>query len=324
MRFNIRFFVCGASLLLASVPGLASSYTFQAINYPGATATTPTSINNHGDIAGTYTDGSGSHGFLDEGGTFQTVSYNGQSIAPISINDSGQYVASLGNSKYLEYSGGAFSVITTSYGYVPGISPPAVVETVAGINDQGQIVEKVNPYSPDGDILIATGDTYVVVSGADDETFLKGFNNNDDVVAAYFLHNAEVYQGFVKLNGQSTVFFTGPDPSQSLTPAAINDSDQIVGDYGAQGFIYQNGAFAAFSYPGATATNLTGINDAGDLLGTYVNAGVSYAFLATPPNISGAPEPATFSLLPLGAILLIIGRRVRTHWQSAGTDVENP
>ncbi|MBZ5666295.1 MAG: hypothetical protein LAO30_17000 [Acidobacteriia bacterium] len=35
------------------------------------------------------------------------------------------------------------------------------------------------------------------------------------------------------------------------------------------GFTYQNGTYAAMDYPGATDTNLNGINDRGDMIGSY-------------------------------------------------------
>ena len=52
---------------------------------------------------------------------------------------------------------------------------------------------------------------------------------------------------------------------------------------GAQGFLYSGGNFTIFSFPGATYTLLSGINNAGVLAGSYLDAaGNAHGFLATP------------------------------------------
>jgi uncharacterized membrane protein len=54
----------------------------------------------------------------------------------------------------------------------------------------------------------------------------------------------------------------------------INSASTIVGDYQDQnlvnhGFIYQKGQFAVVDYFGASNTDLTGINDLGQMVGGY-------------------------------------------------------
>jgi probable HAF family extracellular repeat protein len=65
-------------------------------------------------------------------------------------------------------------------------------------------------------------------------------------------------------------------PGEAVWPSAINDAGQIVGYYDdnttSTGFLYQNGKFTTLAYPGALATQPTGINSAGDIVGTWVDS----------------------------------------------------
>jgi hypothetical protein len=62
------------------------------ISVPGAQETDPTAINNFGVIAGTFFDGSGSHGFLDTNGSFATFNAPGSSTEIAGLNDNGVIV----------------------------------------------------------------------------------------------------------------------------------------------------------------------------------------------------------------------------------------
>lgn len=95
----------------------------------------------------------------------------------------------------------------------------------------------------------------------------------------------------------STLIYPGAISSGAY---GINDSGQIVGEYfvlndlNPKGFIYANGQFTPFNVEDATGTTLNGINNAGDLVGSYsTTAGVKYPFLSsggklTPIILSGA------------------------------------
>ena len=66
--------------------------------------------------------------------------------------------------------------------------------------------------------------------------------------------------------------------------SAINNRNEVVGSYeGANGvshgYLYADGRYRPFNVPGATSTVLTGINDAGQLVGTYVKGGTTWGFL---------------------------------------------
>jgi uncharacterized membrane protein len=65
---------------------------------------------------------------------------------------------------------------------------------------------------------------------------------------------------------------------------AINDADQIVGGPDSQGrsFEYSNGAFETITFPGATRTTAAGINDSGEIVGSFVDSqAASHGFVDT-------------------------------------------
>jgi probable HAF family extracellular repeat protein len=297
----------------------ADSYTYQDIDAPGASSTSVRAINNAGSIIGTYSNATGTYGYLDQGGVFQTLSYAGQNLTPLSINDLGQFVATDSTaSTYYLYSNGAYSVIPVPpdpYS-APIPVPPITSYRVIAINNSGSLLEEIQgPIVQVGGAILVTGDTSTIV--ALDRNFPTGLNNNDDIIGiSYRIGNPGYYNGF--LNGTT---FNALDPGYfaSTYPEGVNDSGQVVGYYQADSFyglppgafMFQNGVLSLFDYPGAAYSELFGINNAGELVGTYTNAdGSSESFLAIPQNTSAAPEPRAAFLLLAGGLSLFIFRRM--------------
>jgi hypothetical protein len=78
--------------------------------------------------------------------------------------------------------------------------------------------------------------------------------------------------------------------ADSITPYAVNDSGMIVGSYAVSGcvgaqcyqaFIYNPNttAYTFVTPPGSTSSQFVGINDSGQITGTYGNTSGNYAFL---------------------------------------------
>ena len=127
-------------------PAYASTYSFTAIDVPGATpgSIEPFDINNNGQITGTYYDGS-YHGFLFSGGTYTTLNVP-QSVATYAkgISDKGQIVGyyqdSVGTHGFL-FSGGTYTTLD-------GPGSAAFGTHAYGINNKGEIVGYYSPGSP--------------------------------------------------------------------------------------------------------------------------------------------------------------------------------
>ena len=130
------FFVGAFVLTLVAIPSGASAFTFTTIDVPGATFTGAGTINNRGQIVGSYIDVSGFHGFLLSKGTFTrstTIDVPGAtSTRAFEINEPGQIVGDYDDALHgFLLDNGTFTTID-----VPG----ATFTQAVGINNRGQIV----------------------------------------------------------------------------------------------------------------------------------------------------------------------------------------
>ena len=111
---------------MASGPARANadSVSFTTVNYPGATTTAVEGINSSGELVGIFTDSTGDHGFIDNGGTFTTINVPGGAAGTtdaFGINGSGQVVGSFFDSSsnlhgFLDSSGTFSQIDDTSAG----------------------------------------------------------------------------------------------------------------------------------------------------------------------------------------------------------------
>ena len=93
--------LCGLSIWAVADAQAAITYSFTILKVPGATSTYPTSINDRGQVAGQYSDGSGYHGFVYSNGTFTTLDVPGATYTfPASINDNGQVAGNYDDGSY--------------------------------------------------------------------------------------------------------------------------------------------------------------------------------------------------------------------------------
>jgi uncharacterized membrane protein len=91
---KLSLFGALGSVILCSAQCRAESFTFQSFDFPGATSTGATGINDSGQIVGDYfLPSTGVHGFLKDGANFVSIDYPGALNTLVSgINDSGQIV----------------------------------------------------------------------------------------------------------------------------------------------------------------------------------------------------------------------------------------
>ena len=94
VRARIIIVLFGTVLNTRASGALVPSYSFTTINVPGATNTQANGINNRGEIVGSFTDATGTHGFIYSAGTFTTINVPGATggTEAYGINDNGHVV----------------------------------------------------------------------------------------------------------------------------------------------------------------------------------------------------------------------------------------
>ncbi len=305
---------------------------------PSATgATVATGINDAGEIVGYYTDGSGTHGFVDIGGVFTTIDEPAATAGTyiFGINDSGQIVGYYDDANGVHgfvalpldtWNGAAGDSNWSTAGNWSANSPPSPgQEAVIPSGDSPQIVSSIELDF----IALQNGGTITVASGGsltlDDGSTASGGTLQVGPGATLSLDDAAVTDTAI-LVGPSTLITTVNDPSASPpTPPsapqvygeAINASGEIVGNYldaagNSYGFLYDNGVYTAINdsaagYSGGEGTTPYDINAAGTISGFYVDAaGVNHGFLYSGGNFTTIDDSSAGTAAGQGTIAISV------------------
>jgi uncharacterized membrane protein len=250
----------------------AASYAFTIIDvpYPATFQTTPTGINDRGQIAGFYLDfGLTSHGFLLSHGNFSSFDFTTPSCCTDfwGINSRGQIVGYGGNVGFL-FMDGQFSTVV-----VPGSN----FTSAQGINDSGEIVgDAIVADEAVGFLLTGDGFSLIRAPGAR-STRALGINDSGHIVGTAETH------GYLLRNGVfSTIDFPG---AVRTVPTGINNVGEIVGWYEESpsmlhGFIMNQEGISTIDFPGSTSTQVFGINNRGEIVGVMADSSGSHGFMA--------------------------------------------
>lgn len=282
-------------------------YEFFTLDVPGAVSTGLARINNRNEIAGSFTAATGSHqGFVWSNGAFTPVSVPGAVGTWVSdLNDNGAIVGScecetvsgLGMHGF-RYAAGAWTIAPfEDVGARGGAS---------AINNHGRMVGwlEVESSWPGGG-FIRTRYGYVDWQRYVDIT-LSGINDAGNLVGV------APGVGAFHQAGTTTTSIVLPFPSEDVpTPGDVNNANTVVGSYqyessdtgiAYRGFVWSNGKAVSINYPGAHTTSVSGINDAGIIVGHYQSPGADpfnfHGFVAVPRSpvtvtVNGAPGPVT-------------------------------
>ena len=221
------------------------------IDPPGATFTQPLAINDQGQIVGIFEDAGGHHPWLSLG----TMAPLPQSIsrAPRTLNSPTSTIAAR-SWAHFQNTEGIFHGFLLEQGVFTRIEFPGAIGTEpTGINDRGQV----------------TG--LFLDAGA--------------VIHRFLLDKGAFTQ--IEIPGETTMPFG--DPREAVR---INNRGQIVTNFqdtpeppapGVQpvhGLLIEDGAFTQFDVPGASGTSAAGINDRGQIVGSFFDAGgIGHGFL---------------------------------------------
>jgi probable HAF family extracellular repeat protein len=268
-------------------------YSVSTIDVPGSSLTVASGIDTQGRIVGYFVDGTGTHGFLLNAGTYSTISFPGAAwTAAYGVNAAGQIVGAYGPNAlsgrhgFLR-SGGSFSSID-----VPGSS-----DTVArAVNNLSQIVGDY--LAPDGSrhgFLLSAG-AYSTVAVPGGGTAAANAINDAGQIAGV-LEPAGAGGFLVSATSSSLIQF----PNSAYTEAwGVNDLGDLVGQIdGAQppsrGFRRTGDTYAVIDLPNAPFSwDGRGINNLGQMVGSFTdNDGRTHGYLATPTALQAGPTDPT-------------------------------
>jgi hypothetical protein len=314
------------------------------LDAPDASQTVAFGINDQGIVVGSYQTADESHGFVWDGTNFFDVDVPGAATTFVQdINDWGQmagfYVDNNGNSHGFVFAEGNFFTIEAPGGL--GAIPGTV--QVSGINNLGQVVGN---YATDG---LEGTESFVTTLGMEftyDVTFfdhpdavpsggppasfgteIRNSNVDGDFVGRYSDSASPAFSGQSFANFGGTLFDLGfEDATGGVAASDINDLDQIVGTYfvtedsTVHGFIFDGDDFVTLdsTLGDAGTTELLGMNNIGQIVGTYTDGGAEHAFVYD--SINGFVE---LDLTGAGAVgNNIIALDVNDFGQIVGTYVD--
>jgi hypothetical protein len=295
---------------------IAGGFTFTNFDGSGAgsnagAGTNMNAIANSGTAVGFAIDNNGNfHNFTTnplKSFSDTSLNINGATNAmAFGVNSSGTVVGTDGN-------GNAFSL---SRGHVKTFIPNGGMSATAfGINDRGAIVgQYVTPNGTPGFVQVNGKSTVTInaPTGSNGEVVnAQSINNEGQVVGFYLGTDGQVHGFMANAGNGKTATVTGTaiaDPTIPNVPGepgatfvfsqvlGINDQGIAVGYYGdsttsQHGFLYntKTGQYTFLDDPseafnnGVEVTQITGINNSGEITGFYSDAnGVFHGFVATP------------------------------------------
>jgi uncharacterized membrane protein len=287
----------GVVLMTIGDDGVAGAYVrrpngsyLQIQPPPGGSYPSVAGINARGQVAGAYWDSQNNElGFIrNADGTYVTVDppgSNGQTTIA-GINDRGQVA---GNA---EVNGAATPFFWEPGNYVTFSVPGGTYPRAVAINNDGQIAGSygTSNYQSYGFLRKSDGTLSSFIIAGNSSLQVNAMNNWGTIVGSSFDSNGSAGDTFLRYAGGGQKYIYG-DSHGAVMPAAISDKGIVVGtDFG--GDTSYGNAFSAdrnltltlipvpFTAQGSTAN---GVNKAGQIVGTYIDAnGASHGWIYLP------------------------------------------
>lgn len=280
---------------------------YSEITVPGADFTTALQISGGGQILADYFDSAGLHPVIDDNGSFTTLAVPGAASTSVranalsssnslpAINDADQVIGS-----YTDDAGSHAFLYDGSGNYTTLAVPDGFNTTATEINSAGQVLGTYtlapgssNPGNT-RPFLYSDG-TYTTIAppGATSVTNAQ-LNDVGQVAGTY--NDAAGTHAFLDTNGTYAVInpsSTSATSTSTFLTQLTNAGDVLASGSSSGPFVYSGGTSTDASVPGAPSTNLSRINDAGQLIGSFYDGVTTHYFLATPTGTGGAQAADT-------------------------------
>jgi uncharacterized membrane protein len=307
VRRRQAFKKCGVGLVGLALACFAPATTARAgdptytpVDYPGSVFTLAAGINSGGDIVGRYIDTAGvNHGFRLSGGNFTSLDFPGAALTrPVGINDHGDIVGHYslqGEKKNHAFllSGGTFTTVDF----------PDAEETLAmGINSNGDISGYYRGKKDDWHGFVRRAGVFTSIDYPRAK-YTEAWRINDSGEIAGRYAGADGNFHLFKLSSDVFVSLDYPGAVQTAPGAyshvgGLNNVGDVTSDYASDapfqnldnpnvignihGFVLSQGGYTSFDFLGAFGTIAFGINDAGLIVGGYIDAHGVHGYLRTP------------------------------------------
>jgi hypothetical protein len=325
----------GAAVLSQVTAGGYNFINFDPTLGGAAVGSNANGISNTGQVVGTAVDVNNASTGANYAGTPSSLTSlnTGAGQTAFGINSAGNVVGGNGTTAFFLPSGGSLQPL----------SVPTGATNAFGINDGGNIVGQFTSGAATPGFVLASnlsnsfitinapaGPNVVNAQGINNTGLIVGFYLGTDGQAHGFQANVANAVGNI-LTGTAitdpTIPVVAGEPGATFVFSQIlgvNDTGIAVGYYGdsttsQHGFLYNTntGAYTFLDDPslafhnGVEVTQITGINNSGEISGFYTDAnGIAHSFVGCPVGTvcSGfgtqVPEPGTLSLLSVGLATL--------------------
>ncbi len=284
----------------ATAKPLIENYRFKTIDYPGGNQTEVRQVNDDGYAVGAYFDQAHvERGFLYREGEFVNYDFPGATSTQLnSINSSnvavGSVVDSQGYTNGIELFDGAAGIINLNIEQ-NGQSTTWPSATAGGIDDEGTVVGEYYPPPNYANVSYRlegfTQQNFVFP----DVNYVSLEGVAESLAVGWVIDSANNIRGLRWKGDEYSQFdFPGggidPNGSAGFTFAyKVNRRRDIVGTWGngsgSHGYLIDGRSQreVSFDFPGATSTSNRGINNRGQITGSYLDENyVMHGFIATP------------------------------------------
>ncbi|MBV9304000.1 MAG: hypothetical protein JOY62_11220 [Acidobacteriaceae bacterium] len=164
----------------------------------------------------------------------------------------------------------------TNYTYKAFTDPSGTKGTQGGrVSNVGEIVGRYLTASGSDGFLYKSGKFTTIAPPGATKAVAADINNSGEIVGLYSVASGPNI-AFIYNGGKYTEIKSPSSTLNSITFLGINDSGVIVGGLRGsatgQGFIYTKGKFEYLIVPKATGTEADGINNKGEVVGTYLDS----------------------------------------------------